>query len=474
MNFDMARPGLHFASFVAALVGGSPAYALDTPSHPAASVTRDGSSWTVVLRLDRDAPVWGLTASSQMQAGQPQWRPIQWKVETPGVILDRVGSRDVLRTTNGEPVPLEVRLSLTPASGAVAAAYDPALLFSDGSVAMFSGQFDVFPLSSIDAARELPADLNGLDLQAEATRVTWRDSRGPVLFQGRRVDEATASDAQTYVLFGEAGLEEHPTLATVVDPEIPLWVQELMTAYAPRITAYYAERLGGEPPIRPTIMASWKGPTPGKTSMGGSVLPGLIVASFEGQGLTQRTDRLVDMVRWFIGHESAHFWLGQIVRYEVTRDMWITEGGADLMAIRAAQALDPNYDHRSALQAKVDDCLTLADGRGVAAADTRGEHRAYYACGAVFALAAEGAEHRRSNGDWLDVLRPLIEANRQDGVLSRAEWLSHFETSAGVEARGIVEDFLDEGVADPRARMARLLDLSGVSYRMDGERLLLD
>ncbi|MGS7457557.1 hypothetical protein ACT3J6_23865, partial [Mycobacterium tuberculosis] len=71
-------------------------------------------------------------------------------------------------------------------------------------------------------------------------------------------------------------------------------------------------------------MASWKGPTPRTTSMGGSVLPGLIAASFEGEDVVQPTDGLRAMVRWFIGHESAHFWLGHTVRYEYARDMWIT------------------------------------------------------------------------------------------------------------------------------------------------------
>lgn len=458
---------------VATVLAAWPVQASNAPSAPSASVTRDRAFWTVVLTLDRAAPVWGFTASSQMREGQPQWRPLQWRVETPGVVLDRIGSRDVIRSIDGAPVPPEVRLSLTPASAAVAAAYDPALVFSDGSVAMFSGQFDVFPLPSIEAARDLPADLNGLDLDAEATRVAWRDTQGPVLFQGRRVDAATAADAQTYVLFGTAGLKEHSTLATVVDAEVPAWVQEVMTVYAPRVTARYAERLGDGPSARPTIMASWKGPTPGMTSMGGTVLPGLIVASFEGENLVERTEPLVNMARWFIGHESAHFWLGQVVRYEAARDMWITEGGADLMAIRAAQALDPGYDHQSVLQKEVDDCLRLAARGGVASADTRGEHRAYYACGAVFALAAEGAERRRSGGDWFDVLRPLIDASRQDGVLTRAEWLEHFEGLAGAEARSIVDSFLDDGVPDPRTGMARLFELCGVSHRVEGERLLL-
>ena len=38
------------------------------------------------------------------------------------------------------------------------------------------------------------------------------------------------------------------------------------------------------------------------------------------------------------------------MRYEFARDSWITEGGADLMAVQALKALDPAYDARKTLQ----------------------------------------------------------------------------------------------------------------------------
>ena len=178
-------------------------------------------------------------------------------------------------------------------------------------------------------------------------------------------------------------------------------------------------------------MAAWNGPTRRMTSMSGSVLPGLIVMNFEGSGITEPNDEIRERSLWFIAHEAAHFWLGQTVRYEFARDAWITEGGADLMAVRALKALDPAYDDRKALQEEVDDCVTLSQGRGVAEAGERGEHRAYYACGAVFAMAAEGAQKRRDGGDWFDFLRPVLAANRDDGVLSRGEWLDGAESVPG-------------------------------------------
>ena len=143
-----------------------------------------------------------------------------------------------------------------------------------------------------------------------------------------------------------------------------------------------------------------------------------VTLRFEGEGVLEPTARVLNSSRWFIGHESAHFWLGQVVRYERARDAWITEGGADLMAIRALKALDPTYDAREALQKEVDDCIALSTGRSVETAETRGEHRAYYACGAVFAMAAEGV----TGGDWFAFLKPLLDASADDKFKVKTEW----------------------------------------------------
>ncbi|WPB72944.1 hypothetical protein KYC5002_28255 [Archangium violaceum] len=431
-------------------------------------VERDGDRWTAEFILDRDAPVWAFTRSALVQRTHQPWRPEQWTVETPGVVLERQGSRDVLRAADGGPVPRRVRVAIRPASVDLEADYDPALLFTDGSVALYTAQFDVIPLQSREAARALPHDLNGVELAGGPARVTWRDRAGPVLFRGERRAEAVAWDANTYVLFGQAGLVEGGRWATVIDPALPTWIGTELRAFTPRVTDFYAGRLGPGGADTYTVMVSWDGPTPRRTSMGGSVLPGLVVMTFEGEGVVRPSEEILSRARWFIGHESAHFWLGETVHYERASDAWITEGGADLMAIRALEAMDPAYDERAGLQKAVDDCLALSRGRSVASAAERGEHRAYYACGAVFALAAEGAVRRVGGRDWFDFLRPLVEANRKDGILTRAEWLAELTRVSGDStlARDMTR-LLDEGSADPAAIVAALFQRTGVPHRLE-------
>ncbi len=471
------------AVVLCALLGASSlsACAAPVPPRPSTSieearveavVERDGDRWTLDYVLDRDAPAWAFRRSALLRESRAPWRPDWWSVQTPGVVLERIGDYDVLRSVDGRPVPRRLRIAMTPRPGDLEADYDPALMFSDGTVALFSGQFDVIPLASAAAARDLPRDLNGVEAPGGPARVTWRDRAGPVLFKGERRSEATAVDAQTYVLFGDAVTRQGDGVTTVVDPGLPPWLGDELAGFTPRVMRYYARRLGeaqGEPP---TLMVSWTGPTKSVSSMGGSVLPGLISMNFEGEGVVDPDAEAMARARWFIGHESAHFWLGQAVRYEYARDMWITEGGADFMAVRALKTIDPDYDDRRELQTEVDDCARLSRGRPIVTAADRGEHRAYYACGAVFAMAAEGAQKARDGGDGFDYLRPLLD--QSDGVLSREEWLSALtRVSRDPSLRLGMEQLLDQGAADPHAIIARLFERTGVAFRMEGGRVVL-
>jgi hypothetical protein len=398
---------------------------------PEVTVTRADGRLTVDYHFNRDAVVWAFMDSALIDEVREPWRPRQWTVETPGVVMERRGHYDIIRSANGGPVPRHVRFSVMP---------------------------------------------QAVELDGGPSRVTWRDLDGPVLFNGERHAELTTTGERSYVLLGQARVTPGEGLTTVMDPNLPPWIGEKIRDFAPRVGQFYMQRLGrpGAGGDKPVVMVSWNGPTERMTSMGGSVLPGLIVMSFEGTGVTRPTAEMETVSRWFIAHESAHFWLGQTVRYEFARDAWITEGGADLMAVRALKELDPAYDDRKALQEEVDDCVTLSQGRGVAGAAERGEHRAYYACGAVFAMTAEGAQKRRDGGDWFGFLRPLLDANRRDGVLSRDEWLNALtRVSSDPTLAADIGRMLDQGAADPAAEIASLLRRAGVPHRVEGGRVLL-
>ena len=434
----------------------------EPPEPPALRVTvlRDSTAWTVDLNLPRAARAWVFARSPLMEGSTRPSRPPHWTVETPGVRLERHGFYDALVGTDGRPVPARVRVRFTPPPERVAGDYDPALVFSDGAVALYSQQFDAFPTDDVAGIDRLQA---GAELPNSVARVSFRDRAGPVLARGRRVPVATlqGEGEGTYVLFGAARPIVTPALTLVVDPNLPAWLRTSLAAAPPGILARYAASLGPAPGPKPTILVSWSGPTPGVTSMGGGALAGLIVMRFEGQGVLSENDAARQSNLWFIAHESAHFWLGQAVHYQTPLDSWITEGGADLLAFRAVAAVDPTYDPRVPLQAAVNDCVRLSTGRGIARALERNEHRAYYACGAVFALVAESASHR----PFTTFVRSLLDGSRDDQELTRAEWLAELtRVSRDPTLARDIARLVDEGDPDPKPVIASLLTRAGVRF----------
>ena len=289
-----ALAGLALAALLAA--GGIAAAHAQRPGTPppsvAANVVRDGNVWTVEFRFAERSPAWLFAHSSVTREGNRPWRPGSWTVLTPGVRIERRGRHDVLFAERGN-VPAMVRVRFTPVTADLVAEYDPALVFTDGSVALWSGHFHLIPVASLRAVEALPVDLNGQSFRGNGSQVTFRDRRGQVLHIGRRFDSATLINGKLYVLFGPLEATTSEDVATVIDPALPAWLRRELTASTPAIVRRLTEMLGPHRGTPPTLLVSWRGPTAGVTSMGGSTLPGQIGMTFEGIGVTVENQDLL-------------------------------------------------------------------------------------------------------------------------------------------------------------------------------------
>jgi len=108
-------------------------------------VTRRGDDWQAAFIFDRAFTTWVLPRSALTAEGGQPWRAPSWNIETRGVRLQRRGSYDVLVADRGK-LPSRVEVSFTPVPERLQADYSPALIFTDGSVALFVAQFDGFPM----------------------------------------------------------------------------------------------------------------------------------------------------------------------------------------------------------------------------------------------------------------------------------------------------------------------------------------
>ena len=417
-------------------------------------VTRRGNQWSAEYTFDRPAEAWLFPRTSATRKGDDAWRERTWQVETPGVRIQRRGSFDVLVANRG-PVPVKVRLRFTPLAQKLLDDYTPALQFTDGGVALFSGQFDVLPLRTAREAAKLPSDLNNVLMAQTNLGMSFSD--------GQRT-QTHSGDSPAYVFLGPTRPVETPDVVTLLDPQLPAWIRAALARTVPELLALYGEQLGKPKTGRPTVIVSWNGPTPGMVSRGGGALFGQIVMEYEGVGMVEETPERRAEDLWFVAHEAAHFWLGQTVGYEYARDAWITEGGADLLAIRVIAALGLPFDWRGQINQSITDCASLTRRKGVEGARDRGEHQAYYACGVVLGLVAEGAMRKPFSA----FVRQLVDANRADGVVSRADWLAALNSHTRDRSleRDIVR-FLERGAADPADLIASLLRRAGVAFELD-------
>jgi len=463
----LSRTSLLLLLALAGCAARLPHLAPPAPVAAQVEVVRHADGWTADFRFDRPAAVWLFVRGSATREGQPTWRGQGWTVETPGVRLEHRGRHDMLVAEDGGAVPAAVRIRFAPFAHDLPTDSAPALAFTNGAVALFSRQFDIFALPDAAAAALLPVDLSTVELPFTRTRATFRDDWGPILYAGRRLASVSLDDEDgSYVLFGPAEPVLGAGIAAIYDPALPPWIRETLASATPAILARLEATLGAPPGTRPTLLVSWAGPTPRRVSMAGSVLPNLLAMTFEGEGVLRENAGLRDHALWFIAHESAHFWLGDAVTYQYSRDQWITEGGADLLAFRIVAEVDPRYDWRGELQKAIDDCVRLSTGRGVAGAEERSEQRAYYACGVVFGLVAEASSHRPFGA----FVRRLIEANRADRVLTRDEWLASLDrASHDPSLSADIGRLLDEGAADPAALIASLFTRAGIRYALAGD-----
>ncbi len=418
-------------------------------------VARNDGEWIAEYTFGRPVDAWFFPRSSVTRKGEQPWRPQSWVVETPGVRLVRRGRYDVLAPARGA-MPRKVRLRFQPFTADLADDYSPALGFTDGGMALFSAQFDVLPLRSLREAGELPSDLNNSLFAETHLKMRFHD--------GASVTEHDGESA-TYALFGPTKRVETRAVVTVFDPQLPKWIHDSLAQSVADLLARYSAQLGPLPDGKPVVMVAWGGPTPGIVGRSGGALRGQIVMKYEGSGLLEETPAQRAEGLWFVAHEAAHFWLGQTVGYDYAREAWITEGGADLLAVRAIAALDPAYDWRAELDRAIGDCVELSRRRGIAEARERNQHRAYYACGVVFGLVAEAA----SGAPFHAYVRRLVDENRADRIVSRADWFTTLDdVSRDPTLSRDIARLLDRGSPDPAALIASLFERAGVKLAVPG------
>lgn len=421
------------------------------------TVSRQGDAFIAEFDFPRSEKAWGFFRSSPSATDNRSWRLQSWQVLTPGVSLERRGKFDAFVGSNGSPVPQKVRIRLTPFTGHLAADYVPALRLGGKSVALFDGHYAAFSVPRPAMLDTLPAAFDTSLVGDGGTRVRFRGNK--LRLAGDVEGYRAGMSEGTYGLYEVPRASVRSGVATVIDGDLPQWLADDLASFTPQVIDVLTKGLGPSAITEPTILAAWEGAERDGASYNGGTLKGLVLMRFEGKSALQKLPALADLAHWFIAHEASHFWLGQTVRYKTQHDSWILEGGAEVLAMRTVEKLQPGFSAKKKINEALRECAEFAD-EPVATALERDEHRAYYACGAVFALVAE-----KVNGDFYGFVSELIDANRTDRELTAAEWFDALDRTSGSRAHSAaIRALTERGSTEPKAALAKLLTGANISH----------
>ena len=148
-----------------------------------------------------------------------------WQVEESDAGLERIGGFDsLLFDTPREAVTLTVEPRYAQPEGD----YSPFIAFSDGGLALFTGQFELLPVAGRAAIEALDGNLDAWQGEQPAFGVR-------VVSDRRLVHDGAVSDTPvtdiargggTYVYLGDGEIVEGRSYVGVIDAGLPVWIRD--------------------------------------------------------------------------------------------------------------------------------------------------------------------------------------------------------------------------------------------------------
>ena len=273
------------------------------------------------------------------------YRTDTWEAVGPGAEVVREDGFDRIRL---DAPSTTASFRFTPFPGPLDRTYDPALVFGDGSAALFMDQFSVLPLDvlgpdELTMETANPGDLDGgractaVRIESESRMIV----RGEIVAGPQSFDLGCDGDPPLgYVYIGDLPLVEGEGVVAVTDPDLPEWLAESVDRDLVLAFDELGEAFGARMDTKPTVYVSHLGSGFEGVSLSGSVLQDTIVFSFGGAQLEASNPAIPRYLGWLFAHEGAHLFQrrnGQMP----WREQWIPEGHASAMAYQVYAGRDP-------------------------------------------------------------------------------------------------------------------------------------
>ncbi|MEE2566885.1 hypothetical protein [Hyphobacterium marinum] len=321
------------------------------------------------------------------------YRTAHWASLDDGVTLERVGGFDTLLFDGPRT---EARFVVEPWFGQITGDYSPYVQFSDGAVALFTGQFEILPVADRDAVLALDGDIRAWSGEQPVlgVRIVSPDRmvmNGEVLTG--HADDISQGDG-AFVYIGDGEIETGESFVGVLDGALPAWIRERFDSDLATIFGALETGWGFELPQRASVFFAFEGyDNPGFSNKGGATRSLLMLQS-SGQALREPSPQVLAYLQWFFAHEGVHLFQNAAGLYASTSDhAWITEGGANTMANAVLATLDglPEGRRLAEYRRSYAGCLRSLAAGPLTEAVRRGDHEASYLCGDLIGLMSWAA-----------------------------------------------------------------------------------
>lgn len=374
-----------------------------------------------------------------------------WVMETPGLLL----KDNSVVSVDGKPFQ-HFSVRVEPYSGFdMTFDYAPAAIFSDGSIALYTGHFDI-------------------DSDVGKTRYRFVSSETPVVLFGKIISpsDSWVSDGMgTFVYYGQISPISTRNSTLIMDAGLPTWMHEVLAKVTPDAIESYSRGFGVPLGYSPFLLIDWTGRDDTHSKdLNGDTLRGAIRYRLSGASWSTDSVENREILSRVVSHEIAHFWNNSLFHpSQQEGGSWLAEGQSE------AAALDIStrrgwVSMASALQRYSDlltDCIHDPDPSPIA---RQQNEKAVYGCGVTFNLLAEADIARSGTTDGFDKLWRDVYAAAQahSNQYTVSDFVSAIKQLSGDGQTGeVIRGLSENSSTQKQGLILKELTRLGVAYDLE-------
>ncbi len=398
-----------------------------------------------------------------------EYRAKTWKSLTSNVQLERIGGIDALVfKTPAKTASFKIK----PFTGKVRRDYTPFIPFSDGGMAVYTGQFNVLYAQDREDIVSLKGNIRNWHGEQKLHTVKILSNMPMIndgnVERGEALDPTVGTGEGRYIYVGQAEITQGQDFSGVVDPGLPQWLTERFDEDLIKIFGGYADLWGEGLPTKSTILFASRGFEATGFSMKGSALGNMLALQASGQSLRKPSASILQTLHWFFAHEIAHlFQAKNKMQLDNLDHAWVNEGAANTMTnhVLRHQCLANQAYINAQYHKEFEECTQYLQTGKLTEAAKNGQYNIPYTCGDIIGQITDGALKDHTIFDFWNVML----AGAQDEATYSVD--DYFATMEKLGASKSIIDRLKklthEKVENPEGLLSSLMQDSGLAPKFD-------